>query len=152
RRAQVAPRSPLRRGRGRDGGHRLHREDPLAAGPTPAGPAPRYAGRPSRGSLMAAQELKPRRLPVRTCIGCRQEAGKREVVRLVRTPEGRVAIDPTGRANGRGAYLHATRPCWEKALKGGTMHYALKVAPAPEDIEALRAYASGLPPEESELS
>jgi predicted RNA-binding protein YlxR (DUF448 family) len=52
--------------------------------------------------------------------------------------------------NGRGAYLHASRRCWEKALKGGTITYALKITPAREDIEALRAYALALPAEESE--
>ncbi|MCC6381935.1 MAG: YlxR family protein [Dehalococcoidia bacterium] len=94
----------------------------------------------------------PRHVPRRTCIGCRQEAGKRELVRIVRTPEQRLAVDPTGRANGRGAYLHATRVCWEKALKGSTISHALKFNPAREDVEALRAFAVALPAEESEDS
>ncbi|MCC7366395.1 MAG: YlxR family protein [Dehalococcoidia bacterium] len=93
---------------------------------------------------------KPRHVPQRTCIGCRQEAGKRAFIRIVRTPEGRVAVDETGRANGRGAYLHPERACWERALKGGTITYALKIAPVKEDVEALRAFAMALPVEESE--
>ena len=99
--------------------------------------------------MKAARGVRPRHVPVRTCIGCRQEAGKRALVRIVRTPEQRVVVDATGRANGRGAYLHADRLCWEKALKGGTMAYALKFTPASEDVEALRAFANALP-EESE--
>lgn len=93
---------------------------------------------------------RPRPVPQRTCIGCRQVGGKRQLVRIVRTPEQRVVVDPTGKANGRGAYLHANRQCWEKALKGGTMNHALKITPARDDIEALRAYALALPAEEGE--
>jgi predicted RNA-binding protein YlxR (DUF448 family) len=70
------------------------------------------------------------------------------MVRLVRTAEGRIAVDPTGRANGRGAYLHRSRPCWEKALRGGRIGVVLKTTPVTEDIEALRAFASALPTEE----
>lgn len=93
---------------------------------------------------------KPRRVPQRTCIGCREEEGKRALIRIVRTPEQRVAVDESGKANGRGAYLHPLRSCWEKALRGGTIRYALKITPAQEDVEALRAFAVALPVEESE--
>ena len=98
------------------------------------------------------QGLRPRHVPQRTCIGCRQAEGKRALIRIVRTPEERLAVDPTGKANGRGVYLHAQRPCWEKALKGGTMRNALKITPVREDVEALRAFAMALPAEESELA
>lgn len=94
--------------------------------------------------------MRPRPIPQRTCIGCRLEQSKREFVRLVRTPEGRVIVDATGKANGRGAYLHPLRACWVKALKGATMKNALKVSPAVDDIEALRAFGMTLPVEESE--
>ena len=93
---------------------------------------------------------RPRHVPQRTCIGCRQEAGKRALIRIVRTPDQRVVVDETGKANGRGAYLHSLRPCWEKALKSGTIKYALKIIPVDEDVEALRAFAMALPVEESE--
>ncbi len=100
--------------------------------------------------MPAARTPRPRHVPQRTCIGCREEAAKRSFTRIVRTPGGRIQVDPTGRANGRGAYLHAARSCWEKALKGGTITHVLKITPAREDIEALRAYALALPAEESE--
>lgn len=93
---------------------------------------------------------RPRHLPQRTCIGCRQEAGKRALIRIVRTPENQLAVDSRGRANGRGAYLHSNRLCWERALKGGTLAYALKCSPAPDDIDALRAFARTLPIDEAE--
>lgn len=100
--------------------------------------------------MAVARTQRPRHVPQRTCIGCREEAAKRSFVRIVRTPEGRVEVDPTGRANGRGAYLHSSRSCWEKALKGGTITHVLKTTPAREDVEALRAFAVALPAEESE--
>lgn len=98
--------------------------------------------------MTAARGLRPRHVPHRTCIGCREEAARRTFVRIVRTPEGRVVVDETGRANGRGAYLHGNRACWEKALKGSTIGRALKISPAGEDVEALRAYGMALPAEE----
>lgn len=94
--------------------------------------------------------LPPRRTPQRTCIGCRAEAGKRGLIRIVRTPAQEVLVDPTGKANGRGAYLHPLRPCWEKALKGATIKNALKISPAVDELEALRAFALALPAEESD--
>ncbi len=105
-----------------------------------------------KGAAKQTQNLRPRRVPQRTCIGCRQEEGKRSFVRIVRTLDHHVTIDPTGRANGRGAYLHKLQSCWEKALKGGTMNYALKITPAPEDVEALRAFAMSLPVDEESES
>lgn len=99
---------------------------------------------------MNAPGPRPRPVPQRTCIGCRVEQGRRTFVRIVRTPDGRVIVDQTGKANGRGAYLHPTRRCWVKALKGATIKNALKVSPALEDMEALRAFGMTLPVEESD--
>ena len=99
---------------------------------------------------MRAPGLKPRRIPQRTCIDCRAEQVKRELIRIVRTPKGQVLVDPTGRANGRGAYLHRLSGCWVKALKGATIKNALKTIPAPDDMEALRAFGMTLPANESE--
>lgn len=100
--------------------------------------------------MKATPALRARHVPQRTCIACRQETGKRALIRIVRTPEGAVEVDPGGRASGRGAYLHPLRHCWEKALKGGTIKNALKINPAPDDVEALRAFGKALPAEESE--
>lgn len=93
---------------------------------------------------------RPRHVPQRTCIACRLEQGKRDLVRIVRTPDQRLIVDPTGRANGRGAYLHPVRSCWEKALKGATIKNALKFTPVPDDVAALRAYGMALPATESD--
>ena len=60
-------------------------------------------------------------------MGCRTVMAKRQLVRLVRTAKGEVAIDPTGKAAGRGAYLHDRRSCWLAALANGALEHALRV-------------------------
>lgn len=97
------------------------------------------------GAAPAGPGQAAKRVPRRTCIACRLEQGKRTFVRIVRTPEGRIVVDETGRANGRGAYLCREQKCWVKALKGSTISNALKITPAREDVEALRAFALSLP-------
>jgi predicted RNA-binding protein YlxR (DUF448 family) len=91
------------------------------------------------------QQLRPKRVPARTCIACGTTEAKRGLLRIVRTPEGGVEIDPTGKKNGRGAYVHETRACWDLAMKKGKLERALKVVPAEEYIAALRAHAATLP-------
>jgi uncharacterized protein len=68
---------------------------------------------------------------------------KRSLIRLVRQPEG-VQVDPTGKLSGRGAYLHNTRSCWEKGLKG-PLAQALKTNLTPDDIQRLRQFMQDLP-------
>jgi len=67
-----------------------------------------------------------RREPVRTCVACHQEAGKTTLVRVVRDAGGGAALDPTGRAPGRGAYLHRDPSCLEAARKKKALERALK--------------------------
>jgi predicted RNA-binding protein YlxR (DUF448 family) len=70
---------------------------------------------------------QPKHVPQRTCVGCRTIQPKRQLLRLVRTAQGGVDLDPTGKAPGRGAYLHNRRECWRSALAGGALDHALKV-------------------------
>jgi uncharacterized protein len=74
-----------------------------------------------------------RRGPVRTCIACRQEAGKAELVRIVRRPDGSVEVDRSGKQAGRGAYLHASTECLEAARKRRAVDRALGAA-VPADV------------------
>ena len=92
----------------------------------------------------SAQVRRPKRVPQRTCIACRGTEAKRGLVRVVRTPEGRVELDPTGKKNGRGAYVHETRACWDEALKKDRLGRALKVAVPVADMAELAAHASSL--------
>jgi predicted RNA-binding protein YlxR (DUF448 family) len=81
------------------------------------------------------------------CIACRGHDAKRGLYRIVRTPEGRVEPDPSGRRNGRGAYLCGQQACWEKALASGMLARALNVNVGidPETLDTLRRYAATLP-------
>jgi uncharacterized protein len=85
---------------------------------------------------------RPKHIPQRTCVGCRETLPKRSLVRVVRRLEG-VQVDPTGKLAGRGAYLHDRRSCWERGLKGPLAH-ALKVTLTPEDVDHLRQFMQSL--------
>jgi uncharacterized protein len=63
----------------------------------------------------------------------------------VRTVEGKVEVDETGKKSGRGAYLCRSQDCWNAALKRKALEYALKVPVSLEDKSALQAYAESLP-------
>lgn len=77
--------------------------------------------------------MKPRRVPQRTCVGCRTVRPKRELVRVVRTPDKEVTVDPTGKTAGRGAYVCPDKGCLESAYKGKRLERALQHA-VPEDV------------------
>ncbi|GAB4286382.1 MAG: YlxR family protein [Coriobacteriia bacterium] len=82
--------------------------------------------------------MKPRKPPLRTCVGCGMEADKRTLVRVVRTPEGYVIVDPTGKANGRGAYVCPDLACFEAAVRRKRFAHALRVNLTEDDVERLR--------------
>lgn len=94
---------------------------------------------------MSKTDNKPKKHnPQRTCVACREVNEKRSLIRLVRTPDG-VAIDTTGRMPGRGAYLHDSKECWEKALKRGVLARSLKTELSQENMEMLQAFMDKLP-------
>ncbi len=78
-------------------------------------------------------------------MGCRTVLNKRTLTRIVRQPDG-VFVDPTGKLNGRGAYLHDRKSCWERGLKGA-LSGALKVSLTAEDRHRLEEYMASLPEE-----
>jgi predicted RNA-binding protein YlxR (DUF448 family) len=99
--------------------------------------------------LKAKKPPKPRHVPQRTCIACKQVRPKRELIRVVRTPDGHVELDATGKKSGRGAYLCAKRSCWEPALSRGKLEHEFELTLLAEDRAALEAFAETLPPEPS---
>jgi predicted RNA-binding protein YlxR (DUF448 family) len=104
-----------------------------------AGPAVTPKQRSGRGS-------SPRRhIPQRMCVACRTTEGKRELVRVVRTPNAGVQVDITGKLPGRGAYLCKNRTCWEQSLRSQRLNQALKTTLTAEEIAALWAFAATLP-------
>jgi predicted RNA-binding protein YlxR (DUF448 family) len=86
----------------------------------------------------------PQRAATRTCVACRTERDKRDLVRIVRGSDGAVSLDPTGKALGRGAYLCADPACWTKAAKSRAVQRALEVSGSAELASML---AAGPPPE-----
>ncbi len=81
---------------------------------------------------------RSRKTPERTCIGCSRTADKRGFVRIVRTTDGHVEIDPTGKANGRGAYVCARVECFDAAAARKRFDPALRVRLRTDDIDRLR--------------
>ncbi len=88
---------------------------------------------------------RPKHIPERTCIGCRETRPKRELVRIVRNTTGAVEVDPTGKKSGRGAYLCRAKGCWEAALKKERLDRALGINIAQEKRRELAQYAEMLP-------
>jgi predicted RNA-binding protein YlxR (DUF448 family) len=109
--------------------------------------------RPAAKATKRNKGPRPKHVPQRTCVACREQLAKRSLIRIVRTTEGTVELDPTGKKNGRGAYLHDRRSCWERGLGKGTLARALNVEISPAARETLNNYASSLPDEsESEVA
>lgn len=78
-------------------------------------------------------------VPLRSCIACHQKQPKRDLIRIVRRPEGAIEVDPRGKLSGRGAYVCSTHRCWEMALEQGKLGRALKCRIEPDQMEGLRA-------------
>jgi hypothetical protein len=76
-----------------------------------------------------------RKIPLRKCTGCGEMKPKKELLRVLLTPEGEITIDDTGKKNGRGAYLCKKLSCFEKAKKQKGLERSLKTQ-IPEDIYA----------------
>src|SRR5438874_8460216 len=94
---------------------------------------------------MKTQTKRPKHVPLRTCIACRETKPKRELLRVVRTPEGHVLLDPTGKKSGRGAYLCAKLSCWETAIKKKRLEQEFEQPLSEEDRAGLEAYMATLP-------
>jgi uncharacterized protein len=85
--------------------------------------------------------MTARHVPIRTCVGCRTEHPKREMLRVVRTPKGDVFVDPTGKQAGRGVYVCPLPACWQRALRAGALARALKAEIGDADLAGLRSFA-----------
>ncbi len=76
-----------------------------------------------------------KKIPQRQCMGCRERKAKRELIRVVRTPEGTVNLDFGGKMNGRGAYICPNSECLKKALRSKALDRSLEVT-IPEEVIA----------------
>ena len=78
------------------------------------------------------------KVPMRRCIGCGQSREKKQLIRIVRSQDGKILADRTGRANGRGAYLCSDPDCLEKAVTKKALSRAFRTAEEPAAYEQLR--------------
>ena len=89
--------------------------------------------------------MRPKHTPERTCAVCGAKTDKRQLVRIVRAPEGAVLVDETGKRNGRGAYLCKRVSCWNEAsARSKRLSAALRAEIAPADMERIAAYGAAL--------
>ena len=86
---------------------------------------------------------KQRKSPQRQCVGCRTMKDKKALVRIVKTPEGEICVDATGKKSGRGAYICPNAECLQKARKSRALERAFEAAIGPDIYEALQAQIEG---------
>ena len=82
--------------------------------------------------------MKKKKIPLRVCAGCQEQKSKKEMIRIVRTPEGNVEIDKTGKKSGRGVYICQNPDCLEKAYQEHRLERSLKTKVSPDIYEELR--------------
>ena len=79
-----------------------------------------------------------KKIPMRQCIGCGMMKEKKQLIRVVKTPEGEMTLDRSGRLNGRGAYICPSHECLEKAVKNKGLNRSFKMAVDADVVEKLR--------------
>ena len=84
--------------------------------------------------------MKQRKIPMRMCVGCRELKPKKELIRVVRTPQGEISVDPTGKMSGRGAYVCKDVQCLQRAIKTRQLERALAHAVDAEVFETLQGF------------
>ena len=82
--------------------------------------------------------MSVKKIPLRQCIGCGEMKSKKEMIRVIKTAEGEILLDATGRKNGRGAYLCPSMECFKKAVKGRGLERSFKMAIPREVYETLQ--------------
>ena len=83
--------------------------------------------------------MQQKKTPMRRCVGCNESKPKKELVRIVRSPEGEISLDPTGKKSGRGAYVCRNRACIAEAQKRGRLEKAFSCRIDPAVYEQLAA-------------
>ena len=79
-----------------------------------------------------------KKIPQRTCIGCKEKKDKKDLIRIVKDKDGNITLDRTGRANGRGAYICNNVECLEKAIKSKRLERTFEKSIDNEIYENLR--------------
>ena len=89
-------------------------------------------------------DILAKKIPVRRCVGCGEMIAKKEMLRVIKTKEGEVKIDPSGKANGRGAYLHLDKECFAKAVKTKGLERSFKMSIDPAIYDKLEKEMIGI--------
>lgn len=95
--------------------------------------------------------MKKKKVPVRKCLACGKGKQKKELLRVVKTTEGDVKVDLTGKINGRGAYICSTIECLELAIKSKKISRSLEVEITDSVLEELKKVVGSLKQEENTL-
>ncbi len=94
--------------------------------------------------------MKEKKVPLRMCVGCREMKPKKELLRVVRSAEGVVSLDPSGRKPGRGAYVCNSEACLARAIKQKQLERAFECPLSEETSNALKAALNALKGQENE--
>ena len=84
-----------------------------------------------------------KKIPMRQCLGCREAKPKKELIRVVRSPEGEISLDFKGKASGRGAYICHDPQCLKKAIKSKALERAFSTQIPPEIYDKLTEQMEG---------
>ena len=87
--------------------------------------------------------MKQKKIPMRQCLGCREAKPKKELIRVVRSPEGQISLDFKGKASGRGAYICHDPQCLKKAIKSKALERAFSTQIPPEIYDKLNEQMEG---------
>ena len=91
--------------------------------------------------------MKPKKIPLRMCVGCRESKPKRELIRVVRAPDGTLSMDPVGKKPGRGAYVCRQEACLTRAIKQKQLERTFSSPISDEIRDALAAQIKDIPKE-----
>lgn len=79
-----------------------------------------------------------KKIPMRQCVGCHNMVSKKELIRVIKSSEGEIQLDASGKKNGRGAYICRKKECLEKAIKSHSLERSLKVSIPSEIYDSLK--------------
>ena len=95
--------------------------------------------------------MKPKKIPMRMCVGCREMKEKKDLIRIVRTPEGETILDPTGKKSGRGAYVCRNAECLRRSIRQKQLERQLDITLNEKITEVLTAEMERLKADRGEL-
>lgn len=78
-----------------------------------------------------------KKTPLRKCIGCGEMIAKKDMLRIIKTKDNEIKLDPTGKENGRGAYLHFNRDCFDQAVRTKGLERSFKMSIQADIYESL---------------